>query len=159
MEKIKNFFKSLLLRLSICGNLALFSIWTKENIGMSNLFILGIPVVLFWNLGVLKLCWKIIKGFFSIFAGGGSSNNSSNIVNTETVRVEEPKEEPEQIITAYRDGGNSIFVETTKGSSFIGFYDDELLGFTSSTVTIKHPNGSVDVYDVHHNIIRSYLSS
>lgn len=157
MEKLKNFFKSLIIRLVICENLVLASMLTQSLGTISYLFLCAIPVVLFWRIGILKLCWKIIKGFFSIFAGEGSSNNSSNKVNTETVRVEEPKEEPKQIITAYRRGG-SICVETTKGSFDLGFYDDELMGFTSSTVTIKHPNGYVEVYDVDGHTKHSYLT-
>lgn len=140
MEKLKNFFKSLIIRLVICENLVLASMLTQSLGTVSYLFLCAIPVVLFWRIGFLKLCWKIIKGFFSIFAGGGSSNSSSA-----------DDGEPEQIITAYEDHG-FVYIDTNKGKrrqSFQIYHDKKakLLGYTSSTVTIRN-SGFDYTYDV-----------
>ena len=139
MEKLKNFFKSLIIRLVICENLVLASMLTQSLGTVSYLFLCAIPVVLFWRIGILKLCWKIIKGFFSIFAGGGSSSSSVD------------DGEPEQIITAYEKSG-WVYIDTNKGEKRQSFpiysYDNgKLLGYTSSTFTIR--KGSFDyTYDV-----------
>lgn len=142
MEKLKNFFKSLIIRLVICENLVLASMLTQSFGTVSYLFLCAIPVVLFWRIGILKLCWKIIKGFFSIFAGGGSSNSSSA-----------DDGEPEQIITAYEDENHDfVYIDTNKGKrrqSFQIYHDKKakLLGYTSSTVTIRN-SGFDYTYDV-----------
>lgn len=129
MEKLKKFFKSLIIRLVICENLVLASMLTQSLGTVSYLFLCAIPVVLFWRIGILKLCWKIIKGFFSIFAGGGSSNSSSA-----------DDGEPEKIIAAYEQGtgeNRHVYIDTTKRNRvFIGTSGDKLSGYTSSTVTL-----------------------
>lgn len=137
MEKLKNFFKSLIIRLVICENLVLASMLTQSLGTISYLFLCAIPVVLFWRIGILKLCWKIIKGFFSIFADGGNSNSSSNSVKSEPVQVKEPEPERKprkEIVSAWQDG-DYIFYELSSGSR--GNQPGILIGYTSTTLTFK----------------------
>lgn len=149
MEKLKNFFKSLIIRLVICENLVLASMLTQSFGTVSYLFLCAIPVVLFWRIGILKLCWKIIKGFFSIFAGGGSSNSSSA-----------DDGEPEKIIAAYERGTGEcreVYIDTTKRSRVsISYPGAKLSGYTSSTVTVTRGEGSY-TYDINGSQIDCHM--
>ena len=147
MEKIKAFFKSLFLRLSISGNLLLFSMITESTKSISAFFVCLIPIVLLWKVGVLKLCWKIIKGFFSIFTSSGSSSS------------QEDDGEPEQIISAYEEGSGEnrqVYFDTTKKRRInVGWSGDKLSGYTSSTISVTRGRPGVSaqgygtyVYDV-----------
>ena len=147
MEKLKKFFKSLIIRLVICENLVLASMLTQSLGTVSYLFLCAIPVVLFWRIGILKLCWKIIKGFFSIFAAGGSSNSSSNNVNTESANVKEPERERKprkELTSAWQESPFIIryegMVEDTFHDymkPFSGDIHGILVGYSSTAITYK----------------------
>lgn len=163
MEKIKKFFKSLLIRLSISGNIFLIYVLVDRipnTKPIQDLCLCAILVVLFWKLGIFKLFWKIIKGICKCVWSFTSTSGSSLEETNHNI------EDGEEIVMAYQDANDWLYIDTNKRSQVrfdsrsrdgrgysYGCNYGKLWKYTASTLTMRDSNSYFYTFDIKGNLI------